>query len=647
MDAYLLRIKEVIIIDNREIRRLSLHTLVSDGMVLQRNANVKVWGWSEPNEEISVRFLNHSYRTTADSTGRWSVTLMKLEAGGPYEMEIEGRDKIVLHDILIGDVWICSGQSNMQLPMARVKDKYADFVEKTVNSHIRQFDVPEHYDFHTPCDNTEKSKWQSVSHETILNFTAIGLFFAKQLYEIDPVPIGLIKTAIGGAHIEAWMSRESLRNYPEKIKSADRFSDDQYVKHLMQSEEIKEKQWYEQLDKTDEGLRCDEPKWYEENYDDSDWKTMPIPSYWADEGLGIKNGAFWFRKDVVLPASLAGLPARIFMGRIVDADFIYINGEFVGTTSYRYPPRKYDVPAGLLKEGRNTIAIRVISNRGKGGFITDKPYQLIFNDRTMDLSGEWKYRVGAFAEMLPDKTFLNQIPVGLFNGMLSPISEYTVKGVLWYQGESNTSEPEEYEGLFIEMIKEWRKKLKQDNLPFLYVQLPNYLECENMQAVNKWPLLREAQLKALRVPNTAMAVAIDVGEWNDLHPLNKQDIGKRLAQAARKVAYEDKNAVGMGPIFHHMEVMDNKAILSFTNIGTGLVSKDGEKLRNFEIAGKDGIFYEAEACIENGQVIVSCNKIRVPETVRYAWSDSPQNINFYNREGLPASPFRTKSDHNE
>ncbi len=611
-------------------------------MVLQRNAKVKVWGWSEPNKRITVLFLNHSYRTLADLNGKWSVTLMEHEAGGPFEMEIQGKTKVVLHDILIGDVWICSGQSNMQLPMTRVKDNYEDIVKNTVNSRIRQFDVPEHYDFHSPCENTEKSEWKPVTRETILDFTAVGFFFAKCLYDMDSVPIGLIKTAIGGAHIEAWMSRESLRKYPEKIQAVDRFSNDQYVKQLMQIEETREKQWYEQLDKLDQGLQCDKPQWYAENYDDSDWQTAQIPAYLVDIGISFKNGAFWFRKDITLPASLAGKPARIFMGRIVDADFVYINGNFVGTTAYQYPPRKYDVPAGLLKEGKNTIAVRVISNRGKAGFITEKPYQLNFENQSVDLTGEWKYRVGAFAEMLPEKTFLHQIPVGLYNGMFSPISEYTVKGVLWYQGESNTSNPEEYEDLFTQMIKEWRIKLKQENLPFLYVQLPNYMERENIQAAGKWPLLREAQLKALKVPNTAMVVAIDVGEWNDLHPLDKQNIGIRLALAARKVAYGDRQSVAMGPIYQRMEVQGNLAILSFAHTGSGLVSKDGNELRDFEIAGPDGIFFDADAYIENNQVIVSSRNVAAPAQVRYAWCDSPKSVNFYNREGLPASPFRSE-----
>ena len=621
--------------------RLRLHAMLSDGMVLQRDVNVKIWGWSEPGEKITVGFLNRRYETFADSSGRWLVTLEKHGAGGPYEMEIEGGDRITLHDIYFGDVWICSGQSNMQLPMERVKDQYPEIVAGADNPYIRQFDVPEQYDFNAPCENTLSSKWESVNSKTILHFTAVGYFFAKQLYETYSVPIGLIKTAIGGARIEAWMSRESLSGYPEALRTSDRFRDGKYAARLAEWENNREKQWQERLDRADLGLRPGQPQWYAEDCDDFDWKTMGIPSYWADKGLGIKNGSFWFRKDFALPASLAGQPARLFMGRIVDADFVYVNGQFVGTTAYQYPPRKYDVPAGLLKEGKNTIAVRVISYRGKGGFITEKPYRLLFGSQTVDLAGEWKYRVAAAAEMLPDRTFLHQIPVGLFNGMLAPVSRYGVRGVIWYQGESDTPDPEKYEDQFTKMIEEWRKQLKREDLPFLFVQLPNYLEREDIHAVNKWPLLREAQLKALKVPNTAMAVTIDIGEWNDLHPLNKQDVGKRLALAARRTAYGEYNVVAMGPIYDHMEIRENQLVLSFTSTGTGLMSKNGNKLHGFEIAGEDGVFCDADAYLENNQVIVSCGKVGKPAAARYAWRDSPQGVDFYNKEGLPASPFRT------
>lgn len=625
------------------MKRLTLHTMISDGMVLQRRANDRIWGYANPGGKVIVTFLGKKYQTLANSDGEWAVTTDKFEAGGPYEMTVEsGGEKIIVRDILIGEVWICSGQSNMQLPMERVKDEYPEIIKNAHYSEIRQFVVPEHYDFHVPQKDMEQSTWKQVNKDTIFEFTAVGFFFAKKLYETYGVPVGLIKMAIGGSHIEAWMSRESLSGYSDKIKTVERFRDDGFVKALMQSEEQRDKEWYSELDEKDEGLRDKNAPWYSEELDDSDWDTIQIPSYLKDSCLGPENGVYWFRREIDLPKELAGKSARLFLGRIVDADLAYVNGRFVGTTGYRYPPRKYDVPAGLLKAGKNTIAVRLISNRGNAEFVREKPYQLIFKERTIDLRGEWKCRTGAHMQPLPDRTFFHQIPTGLYNGMLYPASNYTVKGVIWYQGESNTCHPEDYKDLFTRMIELWRKTLKNENLPFLFVQLPNYLELENMDAVNKWPLLREAQLKLLELPNTAMAVAIDVGEWNDLHPLNKKTVGERLALAARKVAYGESGIIASGPVFKKIEIIGNKAVLSFSPSGSRLISKDGGKLRNFEVAGADGVYYDADAAIEGDKIVVWSEKVSEPAAVRYAWKDCPLPVNFYNAEGLPASPFRTK-----
>lgn len=624
--------------DSKE--RLQLRTPLGDGMILQRDADIPICGWAGPGEKVTVRFFGATHRATAGPDGAWSVVLEKHGAGGPYEMEITGGEKIVLRDVWFGDVWILSGQSNMQLPMERVKDEYPEIMASTENRYIRQFTVPEHYDFNAPCANIQGGKWESAGHDTLPRFSAAGFFFAKQLYETYSVPIGLIQTAIGGASVEAWVNRESLNGYPDELALVDKFNDSRFVEQLTRSDDDREKQWQKKLDRSDEGLQPGRCQWYAEDFDDSGWDAIRIPSYWADKGLKMQNGSIWFRKDFTLPAELAGKPARLFLGRIVDADFAYVNGRLVGTTAYRYPPRKYDVPAGLLKKGKNTVSVRVLSFRGRGGFIEGKPYRLLFGGRMVDLAGEWKYRVGAEAESLPDRTFLHQIPVGLFNGMLSPVSAYSIKGVLWYQGESNTPRPETYEELFVRLIECWRKKFKRNDLPFLYVQLPNYVESEDARAVGKWPLVREAQRKALRVPGTAMVVTIDIGEWNDLHPLNKQDVGKRLALAARKVAYGE-NITALGPTYEAMECDGNRLILRFSNTGTGLVSKDGKALRNFEIAGNDGVFQKADASVEGDRIILSSAQVGQPTTARYAWRDNPQDINFYNREGLPASPFQT------
>jgi sialate O-acetylesterase len=625
----------------KEKKELRLHGLLRDGMILQRDADAAVWGWAAPGNRVTVRFLGHVYEAEAGADGAWSVTLERHKAGGPYQMEVESGEKIVLRDIYFGDVWLLSGQSNMQLPLTRVKDEYPEDVSGGGNPLLRQFTVPELYDFSAPCDDVQPGgAWETVRPDTVPHFSAAGYFFAKELYRVHHVPVGLIQTAIGGASVAAWMSREALAGDPELLKLTDKFRDGEYVARLAAAEEQRDRQWFDQLCKDDEGLQPNGPKWFEENVDESGWGTFRLPAYWCDEGVTMKHGAIWFRKKFTLPAELAGKPARLFLGRIVDADFAYVNGSFVGTTAYRYPPRKYDVPAGLLREGENTVAVRVLSFRNRGGFIEGKPYRLIFPDRTVELAGEWKYRVGAHAGELPDRTFLNKIPVGLFNGMFSPVSKYAVKGVLWYQGESDTSEPDGYEDNFVRLITDWRKTLRHSNLPFLYVQLPNYVESESAEAVGKWPLIREAQRRALRLPGTAMAVTIDIGEWNDLHPVDKKDVGVRLALAARKVAYGEI-ITGTGPLYRSMKIDGNRLIVTFTEIGSGLVSKDGERLRNFEVAGEDGVFFPADAKIMGDSVVLTSGRVASPCAARYAWSDCPRDINFYNREGLPASPFLT------
>jgi sialate O-acetylesterase len=338
---------------------------------------------------------------------------------------------------------------------------------------------------------------------------------------------------------------------------------------------------------------------------------------------------------------MIGKPARLLLGRVVDSDRTYVNGKFVGSVSYQYPPRKYDVPRSLLKKGKNIIVVRVINNIGRGGFILDKPYQLLMAGQTIDLKGTWQYKLGAVMDPLPPKTFIEWRPLGLYNGMIAPLLNYTIKGVIWYQGESNTARPLEYQRLFPAVITDWREKWNQGDFPFLYVQLANFMEVKNQPTESNWAELREAQLKTLDVPNTGMAVAIDIGEWNDIHPLNKADVGKRLALAALKVAYGDKEVVYSGPIYQSMRINDNKIILTFTHIGSGLVIQEGSELNHFAIAGADKKFVWAKAKIKGNKIIVWNDKITNPVAVRYAWADNPDSANLYNKEGLPASPFRT------
>jgi len=621
--------------------QVRLPRLVSDGMVLQRDANVKIWGWAGEGEKVTIKFDGKTYNTTADIDGKWAVTLPELKAGGPYSMDITASNHLTLKDILIGDVWVCSGQSNMDLSMARVKDRYEDVIANSNNPAIRRFFVSKRYDFNTPQEDLQSGYWESANPESILCFTATGYFFAKALYEKYEVPIGLIHASVGGSPAEAWLSEDALKEFPAHLETAGKFKDSVYLNQIMEKDNAVSNAWYSRIRKIDKGLEKGQKAWFDEDYDTSEWATMNVPGYWADHELGPVNGVVWFRKEIDVPASMIGKPARLWLDRIVDADTTYVNGKIVGTVSYQYPPRIYDIPENLLKAGRNVIVIRVINNSGRGGFVQDKPYQLSAAGQTIDLKGKWQYKLGATMDPLPPKTFIEWQPLGLYNGMIAPLLNYKIKGVIWYQGESNTGKPLEYQKLFPALIADWRGKWNQGDFPFLYVQLANFMEVKDKPSESNWAELREAQLKTLAVANTAMAVAIDIGEWNDIHPLNKEDVGKRLALAAQKVAYGDEEVVHSGPIYQSMKIQANKIIITFTNVGSGLIAKGGGELKHFAIAGADKKFIWAKAKIEGDKVIVWNDDITNPVAVRYGWADNPEGANLYNKEGLPASPFRT------
>ncbi len=619
-----------------------LPRLISDGMVLQRDAEVKIWGWADAGEEVTVNFNGKSYTTAAGPDGKWTASLPLSKAGGPYTMEISASNHITLKDILIGDVWVCSGQSNMELMMERVKDKYPDEITNAKNNSIRQFEVPDKYNFNAPQEDLESGAWESANPETIFKFTAIGYFFAKELYQKYHVPIGLINASLGGSPAQAWMSEEALQAFPEYLQEAMQYRDDKFVNQIKQHDKAVNDAWYTLLNLTDEGLADKEKPWFDPGYDSSQWDTMNIPGYWADGPLGPVKGVVWFRKEIDVPAAMAGRPARLWLGRIVDGDQTYFNGQKVGAITYEWPPRKYDIPADLLKEGKNTIVVKVINYNSwaRGGFVLDKPYHLEVAGQTIDLKGSWQYKLGAVMGPKPSETFIRWKSLGLFNGMIAPLLNYPIKGVIWYQGESNANRtPSEYNKLFSTLIADWREKWNQGGFPFLYVQLTAFMEAKDKPSESGWAELREAQLKTLSVPNTAMAVTIDIGEWNDIHPLNKKDVGKRLALAAQKVAY-DEDVVYSGPIYQSMEIDGNDVILTFTHTNDGLVARGG-KLKQFAIAGLDKKFVWAKAKIKGDKIIVWNDEIPNPVAVRYAWADNPEGANLYNKAGLPASPFRT------
>jgi sialate O-acetylesterase len=623
--------------------QVKLPRLISDGMVLQRDAKVKIWGWSAANEKISINFKEKIYHTSANEKGEWSIILTGLKPGGPFSMTITASNTITIKDIMVGDVWLCSGQSNIELPMKRVSPIYEAEIADSENPNIRHFVVPQKYNFNTPEKDIESGSWQTASPNHVLNFSAVAYFFAKELFEKNHIPIGLINASLGGSPIESWISEEAIKSFPVPYEEAQRFKDPALIKQIESQDRIRINTWYGKLWKSDEGYKDPLQPWYTPDLNTSGWATMKLPGYWKDGELGSINGSVWFRKEINIPASMAGKPAKLILGRIIDADSAFLNGVFVGTISYQYPPRRYDVPAGVLREGKNNLTVRVISNIGNGGFVLDKRYQLFSGKDTVDLTGEWKYRLGAKMDPLESETFIRWKPVGLYNAMISPLHNYAIKGALWYQGESNAGRYTEYLKLLPALVKDWRKRWDQGDFPFLYVQLPNYGDAKNQPSEGGWASFRESQLKSLSIPKTAMVVTIDIGEWNDIHPINKKDVGKRLAIAAQRVAYGNKNIVYSGPLYQSMEIKGNKIILSFTNTGSGLTSKDGE-LKHFAVKGADNKFVWAKAKIENNKVVVWCEDVPNPVAVRYAWADNPAGANLYNKEGLPASPFRTDTD---
>lgn len=598
--------------------KVRLPRLVSDRMVLQRDVELKIWGWASPGEKVTVRFQGKHYNTETDATGSWQVLLPPQKAGGPFLLEVNER---VIRDVLVGDVWLCSGQSNQETPIARLTEMFPE-INVSNNHMIQHYKVPTQNSVGgLKEDIAGNAGWHSAVASDVLNWTSLAYFFAQEAYDRYKVPVGMLVSSLGGSAIESWVSQKNLKMFPELV----------FDKAALDSM---------RLAKQDKGAG----KWQQKNMDDMDWATMEVPGYWRENGIHTR-GTVWYRKTFSVPESMVGRHARLYMGTLVDSDSIFVNGTFVGFTSYTYPPRKYDIPAGVLTEGKNVITVRLTANSANGGFVKGKNYKIVGDDAEIELTGTWKYKIGInqnevvkYADRLKN---LNKAGSGLYSGMIYPISNYQVKGTIWYQGESNTGRPQIYASLLEALIKDWRELWNMPDMPFLLVQLPNFMEKNDSPSDSGWARIREAQLKtALNVPYTSLAVTYDVGEWNDIHPLNKKVVAQRLFLGARKLVYGEK-ITGSGPLYKEMKVEGDKIILTFTEIGRGLICKEGKTLRHFAIAGEDQKFVWADAVIRGNKVIVSSKIVKNPVAVRYAWSNNPEDANLCNKEGLLASPFRT------
>lgn len=627
---------------NTSFAQVKLPQIVRDSMILQRDIPVNIWGWSAVNEKVSVKFNGKTYKTKGNAEGKWNIKLPATKAGGPYTIDIIASNKISIKEVLFGDVWFCSGQSNMVHQLNIHDVTYAKEIAEANDPQIRQFWIPTLTSLQGAQENLASGFWKAAVGEDIRPFSAVAYFFAKNISEKYKIPVGIINASVGGTPIEAWTSEEGLKDFAALQATISKNKDTAYLNSLNR----RPTNMPRMAPPVDAGL-SETTKWFDVNYVPKGWRNINIPGYWEDQGIKDLNGVVWYRKEISIPASMVGKAAKVFLGRIVDADELYINGVRVGNTTYQYPQRRYAIPANVLKAGKNIFVVRVTNNSGKGGFVPNKPYCIFAGNDTVDLKGTWQYKVGLVNRPFAGGGFgggginaQNQ-PTALYNAMVAPVINYTIKGFCWYQGESNAGKPQEYGALQTAQIHDWRNKWKQGELPFLYVQLPGFMDYNYLPSESGWAVLRQQQLNTLAVPNTAMAVAIDLGEWNDIHPDNKKDVGIRLALAARKLAYNE-NIVYSGPLFQSAQIDGSKIIVSFQHTGSGLITNDGEELSEFAIAGADKKFVWAKAKIEGDKIVVWSDELKEPMYVRYAWADNPVNPNLYNKEQLPASPFTTE-----
>ncbi len=630
--------------------QIKLPHIFSDDMVIQRDKPIEIWGTTTKPKPFTVSFAGVNMTVKPQKDGNWSVEFPAMKAGGPYQMKFQTDTVFNLNNILIGDIWICSGQSNMEFSM---KDVYNSAYElsKANNSNIRSFRVPKELSG-VPHSDFSSGKWSVATSEDVANTSAVAYFFAKNIYESENVPIGIICTYWGGSPIESWTSLQSIGQHPDFSKQVEDFialqkTDDSFNSQQKCYSELFY-QWQKEIKETDPGYI---EKWYLPNYNSAGWKILNAPGYWEYNGLPNYDGVVWLRKEINIPPFMAKKALLLNLGFLSNYDDTWFNGVKVGSVSYDGGRRIYKIPGTEVHEGENTIAIRLENTSGNGGFISLKESDLFIREMTgaqvlsIPLAGKWLYKPSMKLNDYPskpkDKLGINT-PSTLYNAMIAPLTKLSIKGFIWYQGESNSWRAYQYRSLFPLMINDWRKQFNQGDIPFLFVQLAGYSGITKDPIESTWAELREAQTMTLSLPQTGMAVAIDIGNPFDVHPTNKQEVGRRLALEAQRIVY-GKPELKSSPLYKGSEFKGNKIIISFSNVENGLIST-GEKLGGFAIADSTKKFRWADARIDKNNVVVWSDKIKKPVAVRYGWTGAPiesNDANLYNKEGLPVSPFRT------
>jgi sialate O-acetylesterase len=638
--TFLLLVFSGLLLTNLSFGQLSLPHLFSDHMVIQRDQPVPVWGKAGPKEKITLTFNGKDYSTRADDAGKWQIKLAATAAGGPYTIDIEGENEsISFSDVLVGDVFLCGGQSNMEWRIRQLPVE--NQVAYTANDDQMRLIKVTHDQALQPKEDILPTEWKVNNEENVRDFSAVAYFFAQNLREHLGVPIGLISSNWGGTPVESWISQEALSQYPtlnEAIKQL--HAEGNTMEKVAENYRTRVDGFFDDADDRDPGMK---ENWASATANFQEWPALILPSFFDQEALPRHDGTVWFKRTVILPPEFQNKDLLLNLGIIHDDDQVWINDTKIGETQGEEQYRRYKVAASAVKNGENTITIRVTDRGGRGGFATAGKdfYMTIAQQQSFrfPLAGEWHYQQGAGRENYP--TPLHHYPCLLYNAMIHPLVPYGLKGMIWYQGESNASRAEEYGQLFPAMIQQWRQDWDAE-IPFAFVQLANFMAPVDSPQPSNWAELREAQTKALELPKVGMATIIDIGEAEDIHPKNKQDVGKRLALAMRRIAYGE-NVVASGPTFESARTEGNKMIVTFSSVGDGLMVKDKYGyLKGFILAGDDQQFHWAKAEISGeNEVTVYSDAVDNPVAVRYAWADNPDQANLYNKNGLPAPPFRS------
>ncbi|MFN3304783.1 MAG: sialate O-acetylesterase [Roseateles sp.] len=614
-----------------------LASVFGDHMVLQREQPIRIWGRASPGQTLTVELAGRKASATVGADGRWSATLPALKAGGPHALRVQGDGRLELRDVLIGDVWLLGGQSNMEWPLAQT-DTGPQEVSSPQNAQLRHLRVPLRASL-TPEADIAPASWVVAEAGKVGEFSAVGYHFARQMQAVQGVPIGLVNTAWGGSHLETWMRRELVQQDPALATALKALpaSGEEFVRQRRELIEGRVKAWQPSLP----WQGVDPVAWSAAGNIDADWPMLNAPGVWEGQGLADVDGIVWLRRKLELTEAQAAGPAQLHLAKVDDCDEVWVNGQRVGGQCGYDQTRRYELPTGVLRQGANWIAVRVTDSGGGGGFHGDaSSMRLDTAAGAVPLAGPWRARVERVR--IATTPTANDAPTLAHNGLIAPLHGLKFRGALWYQGESNTGRAAAYAADFRKLITDWRTQFGQPRLPFFFVQLASYLPLQNNRLGHGgWAELRDAQAQALKLPHTGMAVAIDVGDAADIHPRNKRALGYRLAQLAlRDLGLRATPATG--PQLLGAEVRGNEVWLHFKHTAGGLrTTRAGEPLRGFMVAGADRRFVPANARIEGDAVVLGSTEVAIPQAARYAWVDNPMESNLVGGDGLPAAPLRT------